>query len=91
MMFGPDEDDDFIVDIVGEDAPTPGSEQGSAAFSWADLKRLVFAKRRSAGAREAVAPAPSLPPGFSAMLNAEEEEMYPARVRRGCGHGMGYF
>lgn len=78
-----DEEDDFIVQSAAlvEEA-TAGTQQedvvGWRQYGLQKLGGLVFAK----GAETVVESEPTLPTGFSATLNAEEEEIYPAEVRR---------
>lgn len=79
---GYDDDDDFIVPEVVE----TGASDDSSALSWGlkTLGGLVFSK--SDGKTQEVQepePEPTLPPGFSAIVNAEEEEIYPAEVSVG--------
>lgn len=82
MMDPVDDDDDFIVKPPSENGDTaqPGSQPRGSRLLLEGFKRLVFAKgERDTGA--AAEQEPILPAGFSAMLNAEEEEIYPADVR----------
>lgn len=93
-MMAAVDDDDFIVqsedvpacsdDAQGLGARAAAVGVGSGAFGWEGLKRLgglVFANgATSEGCDAAAEPEPSLPPGFSVLLNAEEEEIYPAEV-----------
>lgn len=82
MMVPVDDDDDFIVQPPGEgeDDSKNGVQAGPGASLLEGFKRLVFAKGQPEDA-ENKEPDPTLPPGFSAILNAEEEEIYPANVR----------
>lgn len=83
MMPAADDDDDFIVQTVVETG-TASDARENGAFGWG-LKKLggfVFANADGASERSAVVePEPTLPPGFSSTLNAEEELIYPAEVR----------
>lgn len=79
-----DEEDDFIVQNAAAAEEAPGTPQedvlGWRQYGLKKLGGLVFAK----GAEEVAEPEPTLPAGFSATLNAEEEEIYPAEVRGAC-------
>lgn len=80
MMPSAEEDDDFIVQTVVETGASDTQDDG--AFGWTGLKKM-FAKGDNASldqADAAVEPEPTLPPGFSAIINAEEERIYPAEV-----------
>lgn len=74
-----DDEDDFIVQTV-EDTGTPDTQQRDASWSLKKLGRLVFSSNHKPAVEEPE-PEPTLPAGFSATLNAEEEETYPAEVR----------
>lgn len=79
MMSSAEDDDDFIVQTVVETGASDTQDDG--AFGWTGLKKM-FAKGDNASLDQADAaePEPTLPPGFSAILNAEEEDIYPAEV-----------
>lgn len=88
-----DDDDDFIVPAAEDSAMLAEEAQGGAPMSgllgWGGLTKFVFSKKAGdpSGESDAPVPEPSLPPGFSALLNAEEEEIYPAEVREiSCVH-----
>lgn len=86
MMPAGDDDDDFIVQTVVETGASDAQENG--AFGWGlkklgGLGGLMFSKADGTDQRDVVVePEPTLPPAFSATLNAEEEEIYPAEVSR---------
>lgn len=82
------DDDDFIVPSADDCAAVDGEPQSGAVTSgllgWGGLTKFVFSKKAGgdpSGGADAATQEPSLPPGFSALLNAEEEEIYPAEVR----------
>lgn len=81
MMPAADEDDDFIVQTVVERGASDAPEDGALGWGLRKLGGFVFAKTDPSDRSNAVEPEPTLPPGFSATLNAEEEEIYPAEVR----------
>lgn len=81
MMPAADEDDDFIVQTVVERGASDAQEDGAFGWGLKKLGGLVFAKPGASEQLDVVEPEPTLPPGFSATLNAEEEEIYPAEVR----------
>ncbi|CAM9351695.1 unnamed protein product [Ectocarpus sp. 6 AP-2014] len=79
-----DEEDDFIVPTT----PAAAAEVGSSDDAQADastrgwgsyLGGLVFARAKEPA--PASEPEPTLPSGFSATLNAEEEKIYPAEAK----------
>lgn len=77
-----DDEDDFIVQAV-EDTGASDAQQ-DASWTQYGLKKLgglVFASKTPSAEEIPVEPEPTLPAGFSATLNAEEEEIYPAEVR----------
>lgn len=78
-----DEEDDFIVPTTpaAAEAGSSSDAQGDAsARGWGSyLGGLVFARAKEPA--PALEPEPTLPSGFSATLNAEEEKIYPAEVR----------
>lgn len=87
MMVAVDDDDDFIVQPPGEEDGAGGTDgnksqqqKGASQYLLEGFKRLVFAKHGEGESGKAE-PEPTLPTGFSAILNAEEEEIYPADVR----------
>lgn len=85
-----DEEDDFIVPTTPAAATEAGSlsdAQGDASTrGWGSyLGGLVFARAKEPA--PASEPEPTLPSGFSATLNAEEEKIYPAEVRSYEGRG----
>lgn len=80
-----DDEDDFIVQTVAEPS-SPDAQQESSARGrkWGKyLGGLVFASKRPDPVVAEPEPEPTLPTGFSATLNAEEEKIYPAQVS--CG------
>lgn len=74
-----DDEDDFIVQAV--DDPGASEAQQQASWSFKKLGGLVFASTSGKEPEPEPEPEPTLPAGFSATLNAEEEEIYPAEVR----------
>ena len=74
-----DDDDDFIVPEVVE---TGASDDSTLAWGMKTLSGLVFSRSDAVRRTQEVKPEPepTLPPGFSAIVNAEEEEIYPAEV-----------
>lgn len=89
MMVAVDDDDDFIVQPPGEgdgaeaaDGSNRGQQQqGASRYFLQGFRRLVFAKGEGESGKPPAEPEPTLPSGFSAILNAEEEEIYPADAK----------
>ncbi|CAM9527708.1 unnamed protein product [Ectocarpus fasciculatus] len=86
MVPDGDEEDDFIVPTTpaaaaaaqagsSSDAPGDASTRGWGSY----LGGLVFARTKEPA--PALEPEPTLPSGFSATLNAEEEKIYPAEAK----------
>ena len=75
-----DDEDDFIVQAV-DDPGASEAQQQQASWSLKKLGGLVFASTSGKEPEPEPEPEPTLPAGFSATLNAEEEEIYPAEVR----------
>lgn len=85
-----DDEDDFIVQTVEDTAVAASDTQQDESWRQYGMKKLgglVFSSR--AAAEMPVEPEPTLPAGFSATLNAEEEEIYPAEVRITVSPGPG--
>lgn len=87
------EDDEFIVPAVVAERGRTGAQQEDAAgaFGWGlkKLGGLVFSNPSDPSTSEPSCSAgavqeSSLPPGFSAIINAEEEKIYPAEVGDVC-------
>lgn len=78
-----DDEDDFIVQAVEDTGAATADAQQQASWSLKSLGGLVFASTsgKAPAAEVEPEPEPTLPAGFSATLNAEEEEIYPAAVR----------
>lgn len=78
-----DDEDDFIVQTVEDTGASDAQQQHGASWGYGlkTLGGLVFASNKAPAAEVAAEPEPTLPAGFSATLNAEEEEIYPAEVR----------
>lgn len=77
-----DDEDDFIVQTVAEpSSPDPKKDKSTRGRKWGKyLGGLVFASKEPTPAAAEPEPEPTLPTGFSATLNAEEEKIYPAQV-----------
>ncbi|CAM9619905.1 unnamed protein product [Scytosiphon promiscuus] len=78
-----DEEDDFIVQTVAEpSSPEAQRDSSTRGRKWGRyLGGLVFSSKEPAPAAAEPEPEPTLPVGFSATLNAEEEKIYPAQAK----------
>lgn len=81
MVPADDDEDEFFVQTVVETGESDASTETWRQYGLKKLGGLVFAKTSAAEASSAAAEEePTLPAGFSATLNAQEEEIYPAEV-----------